>query len=279
MTAASAIHINIFGPHPIVVFGNDAQKSAWLPDLIHGRTKCCFGVTEPNAHPLNSDEVEAHRRPYVTAALNGDVDNYADLTAFESLVLPAEITTDAKVIPTLMSRGLDRGASPLEAFRATVASLEGSVAIAAAQAPGDILLALGAARPERRPGRDCFVVASEPYGLVERRPLPAGRRDPGRSGPAPPRSDRGVTPGPPASAGHRYAYGGTGCGVGRRANTQITARHRPQRLPTTSSRRSRSWDRSADTPRRCSTDGRRGRLGRSVPAALPGRDDERRASS
>jgi len=31
MSAASAIHINIFGPHPIVVFGNEAQKQRWLP--------------------------------------------------------------------------------------------------------------------------------------------------------------------------------------------------------------------------------------------------------
>ncbi len=49
MSAASAIHINLFGPHPIVVFGTDAQKKDWLPDLIHGRVKVCFGVTESNA--------------------------------------------------------------------------------------------------------------------------------------------------------------------------------------------------------------------------------------
>ncbi len=49
MSAASAIHINIFGPHPIVVFGNDEQRERWLPDLIAGRTKSCFGVTEPDA--------------------------------------------------------------------------------------------------------------------------------------------------------------------------------------------------------------------------------------
>lgn len=49
MSAASAIHINIFGPHPIVVFGNDEQKQRWLPDLIQGNVKSCFGVTEPNS--------------------------------------------------------------------------------------------------------------------------------------------------------------------------------------------------------------------------------------
>ena len=49
MSAASAIHINIFGPHPIVVFGSEEQKARWLPDLIQGTVKSCFGVTEPNA--------------------------------------------------------------------------------------------------------------------------------------------------------------------------------------------------------------------------------------
>ena len=49
MSAASTVHINIFGPHPIVVFGNDEQKQRWLPDVITGRTTVCFGVTEPDA--------------------------------------------------------------------------------------------------------------------------------------------------------------------------------------------------------------------------------------
>jgi acyl-CoA dehydrogenase len=49
MSAASAIHLNIFGPHPIVVFGTDEQRKRWLPALIEGRSKSCFGVTEPDA--------------------------------------------------------------------------------------------------------------------------------------------------------------------------------------------------------------------------------------
>ena len=48
-TAASAIHINMFGPHAIVVHGTDAQKERWLKPLIRGEQKACFGVTEPNA--------------------------------------------------------------------------------------------------------------------------------------------------------------------------------------------------------------------------------------
>ncbi len=49
MTAASAVHINVFGPHPIVVHGTSEQKQRWLPPLISGRETTCFGVTEPNA--------------------------------------------------------------------------------------------------------------------------------------------------------------------------------------------------------------------------------------
>ena len=48
LSGASAVHMNIFGLHPVVVFGTDEQKRRWLPPLIHGRDKACFAVTEPN---------------------------------------------------------------------------------------------------------------------------------------------------------------------------------------------------------------------------------------
>jgi acyl-CoA dehydrogenase len=48
-SAASTIHINLFGPHPIVVHGTAKQKARWLPPLIRGEEKACFGVTEPDA--------------------------------------------------------------------------------------------------------------------------------------------------------------------------------------------------------------------------------------
>lgn len=47
-SGASAVHMNIFGLHPVVVFGTEAQKKRWLPPLINGKDKACFGVTEPN---------------------------------------------------------------------------------------------------------------------------------------------------------------------------------------------------------------------------------------
>jgi acyl-CoA dehydrogenase len=49
MAAASSVHINIFAPHPIVVHGTAAQKERWLPPLIKGELRACFGVTEPDA--------------------------------------------------------------------------------------------------------------------------------------------------------------------------------------------------------------------------------------
>ena len=57
MSAASAVHINIFGPHPIVVFGTEEQKQRWLPDLIQGKAQACFGVTEPDAG-LNTTSIK-----------------------------------------------------------------------------------------------------------------------------------------------------------------------------------------------------------------------------
>jgi alkylation response protein AidB-like acyl-CoA dehydrogenase len=49
MGAASALHINMFGPHPIVVHGTAEQKARWIPALVAGTDQACFGVTEPNA--------------------------------------------------------------------------------------------------------------------------------------------------------------------------------------------------------------------------------------
>ena len=48
-SGASAIHLNIFGPMPIVKFGTDEQKAKFLPRIIEGEDKMCFAVTEPNS--------------------------------------------------------------------------------------------------------------------------------------------------------------------------------------------------------------------------------------
>ncbi len=48
-SGASAVHLNLFGPHPIVVYGSHEQKQRFLPRLIAGEDRACFGVTEPDA--------------------------------------------------------------------------------------------------------------------------------------------------------------------------------------------------------------------------------------
>ncbi len=72
MAAASTIHINIFGPQSIVEFAREDQKGAWLPDLIQGRVKCCFGITEPNSGlETGAIETRAERRPGGGYLING----------------------------------------------------------------------------------------------------------------------------------------------------------------------------------------------------------------
>jgi acyl-CoA dehydrogenase len=57
MAAASTVHINLFGPHPIVVKGTPEQKARWVPQLISGKDQCCFGFTEPDAG-LNTTRIK-----------------------------------------------------------------------------------------------------------------------------------------------------------------------------------------------------------------------------
>ncbi len=57
MTSSSAVHINLFGPHPIVVKGTHEQKQRWVPALIAGTDQCCFGFTEPDAG-LNTTRIK-----------------------------------------------------------------------------------------------------------------------------------------------------------------------------------------------------------------------------
>ena len=146
--------------------------------LGHTRWASVGIISQPNAHPLSSDELAAtvggglaDGRPFTTAVLNGDVDNFADLKAAEGLRIPAEITTDAKVIPTLTARNLAAGLPLLESFRRCVDLLEGSVAIGASAAsdPADLLFALRGSGQALYVGvaEDAYLVASEPYGLVE----------------------------------------------------------------------------------------------------------------
>ena len=149
------------------------SPSARVAILGHTRWASVGIISEPNTHPLNSFELEqpgGSSSPYVVAALNGDVDNHADLRVSHGLRIASTITTDAKVIPALVAR--HAATAPLaEAFRRTVSEFEGSVAIgvASAEAPSQLLLALRGSGQGLYIGLadDCYIVASEPYGVVE----------------------------------------------------------------------------------------------------------------
>src|SRR5687768_5852132 len=56
-SAASSVHMNIFGLNPVVVFGSPEQKARMLPPLIRGEEKACFAVTEPDAG-LNTTRIK-----------------------------------------------------------------------------------------------------------------------------------------------------------------------------------------------------------------------------
>ena len=57
MSGVSAIHMNIFGLNPVVLFGTEEQKRRILPPLIAGKEKACFAVTEPNTG-LNTTQLK-----------------------------------------------------------------------------------------------------------------------------------------------------------------------------------------------------------------------------
>jgi len=63
MSGASSVHIPVFSVQPVVLFGNEQQKQRILPNVVAGRDRVCFAVTEPNAG-LNTTEIttRAERR-------------------------------------------------------------------------------------------------------------------------------------------------------------------------------------------------------------------------
>ncbi|MEC7725050.1 MAG: SIS domain-containing protein, partial [Planctomycetota bacterium] len=150
-----------------------AMREPAAETLVLGHTRwASVGIiSQPNAHPLNHEEAHDSSGPYVLGALNGDVDNHQDLAQQDGLKLHTAITTDAKVIPAMVSRQMRQGHDLADAFSRTVTRLEGSVAIGAAATahPDQLALALRGSGQALYVGfaEDTFVVASEPYGVVE----------------------------------------------------------------------------------------------------------------
>ena len=57
MSGASAVHINIFGLQPIILFGTEDQRQRTIPGIVSGADKACFAVTEPNVG-LNTTQLK-----------------------------------------------------------------------------------------------------------------------------------------------------------------------------------------------------------------------------
>src|SRR5207237_3472547 len=45
----TALAVNGLGAGPVILFGSEEQKRAWLPPLCEEPLLCSFGLTEPNA--------------------------------------------------------------------------------------------------------------------------------------------------------------------------------------------------------------------------------------
>src|SRR5690606_15132652 len=49
MAGAQAVHANVYATQPLARFGADEQLRETIPNIISGRWRVCFGVTEPDA--------------------------------------------------------------------------------------------------------------------------------------------------------------------------------------------------------------------------------------
>ena len=142
--------------------------------LSHTRWASVGAIGEPNCHPVDSRAVVSGDAGIFHVCLNGDIDNYLALKERmeqDGRIIPADVTTDTKVIPMRVEHHVRAGADVAEAFRLAVNEFEGSHAIAMHTdlAPGRLFLA------QRGSGQAIFVgladshymAASEVYGFIE----------------------------------------------------------------------------------------------------------------
>jgi glucosamine--fructose-6-phosphate aminotransferase (isomerizing) len=142
----------------------------------HTRWASIGEICEANCHPVDNklDGEAVPLNGIIHTCLNGDIDNYLDLKAGmekQGLTLPAEISTDTKMIPLQVEQYIRQGHDMPEAFRLAVNQFEGSHAISMHSdlAPGKLFLA------QKGSGQAIFVglsdeiylPASEVYGFVE----------------------------------------------------------------------------------------------------------------
>jgi len=151
--------------------------------ISHTRWASVGAITEPNCHPLDSrsrvrSDGPKDSPPIIHACLNGDIDNYLELSADlerQGLALAAEVGTDAKVIPLRVAHHYRQTKDLQEAFRLAVNEFKGSQAIALHSdlEPGKLFLAQRGSGQALFIGlaQGCYLAVSEVYGLVEATPL------------------------------------------------------------------------------------------------------------
>lgn len=49
MAGAQAIHANVYATQPLAKFGTKEQLEQTIPNIVSGKWRTCFGVTEPNS--------------------------------------------------------------------------------------------------------------------------------------------------------------------------------------------------------------------------------------
>ena len=151
--------------------------------LGHTRWASVGIISEANAHPVDSTAPEdaAERVAEKTAAdaiqiaaVNGDIDNYISLAQHYELQSPPGISTDSKVVPLLISRFARLEESSDGAFRAASQELAGSAAVVSCSLddPAHLRLSVHGSGQALYVGlaEDSYVVASEPYGVLEQTP-------------------------------------------------------------------------------------------------------------
>lgn len=146
--------------------------------LGHTRWASVGIISEANAHPVDSVSialgVSAGKEAadiLQIAAVNGDIDNHIGLAQHYGLKSPPGISTDSKVVPMLISHFARLEESPDGAFHAASQELAGSAAVVSCSLddPDRLRLSVHGSGQAMYVGlaEDSYVVASEPYGVLE----------------------------------------------------------------------------------------------------------------
>jgi acyl-CoA dehydrogenase len=122
MSAASAVHINLFGLNPVAVFGNEEQRRRMLPPVARGEAKSCFAVTEPNTG-LNTTQLKLRAvKKGNLYVVNGQKVWISTAKVADNILLLARTTPLEEVNkPTL---GLSLFYTPFDRSRITVHEIE-----------------------------------------------------------------------------------------------------------------------------------------------------------